>query len=227
MEKGKGCYRSHVCRQVDFSLWLKNSDHVTTFFVALRFWLNTISRDAIPLFFPRPKIEKNLKKSFQLLLISLDKAFPGLPIKALAGYSPRQHRFVLFSLCRATENGVRRSVFSKNRRATKNVVMWSECFNRGLKSMVFEVGWRKALVPRTSEIDSRWLLDTLPACVQVHIYSDLACTFKIGVSIKLFDVDYWFDWLTDQGWIHIKTHSQGLMRTKFLTECNPFTPQMP
>ena len=57
--------------------------------------------------------KKNLKKRLHLLLISSDKAFPGLPVIASAGFTRRQHRFAFFSLGRATEDSVTRSVFSK------------------------------------------------------------------------------------------------------------------
>ena len=56
-------------RTVYFSLRLKNSDHVITFFVALRF-RKYRTRGASPSFFPPPRKEKNLKKRFHLLLIS-------------------------------------------------------------------------------------------------------------------------------------------------------------
>ena len=39
---------------------------------------------------------KNLKKRFHLLLISSDKAFPGLPVIASASFTRRQHCFTFF-----------------------------------------------------------------------------------------------------------------------------------
>ena len=60
-------------------------------------------------FFTRLRKEKNLKKSFHLLLISSDKAFLELPVIASAGFTRFQHRFAFFSLEKATENSVTRS----------------------------------------------------------------------------------------------------------------------
>ena len=78
-----------------FSLRLTKSDHLIALLCLCDFERN------------------NLKKSFHLLLISSDKPFPGLPVIASAGFTRRQHRFALFSLKRATENRVTRSVFPK------------------------------------------------------------------------------------------------------------------
>ena len=88
---------------IDFSLRLTKSDHVITLFCLCGFE------------------RKNQKKSFHLLLISLDKTFPGLPVIASAGLTCRQHRFALFSWGRATENRVTRSVFPKPQ-SHKNVI---------------------------------------------------------------------------------------------------------
>ena len=92
-------------------------------------------------FFPRPRKEKNLKKNFHLLLNSLDKAFPGLPVIALAGFTHRQHRFAFCSLRRATENSVTRTAESE-----KMLSRDQNFFNHRLKSMVRELGWKKTLV---------------------------------------------------------------------------------
>ena len=59
-------------RTVNFSLRLKKSDHVITFLCLCGFE-NT---DHVA----QKKEKKTLKTSFHLLLISSDKAFPGLPV---------------------------------------------------------------------------------------------------------------------------------------------------
>ena len=94
-------------RTVEFQSAVENSDHVITCFVALRFWKYR-PRGTSPSFFPRPrKAKKKTEEKFppaSYLYIFSDKAFPGLPVIASAGFTRRQHRFAFFSLGRATEN---------------------------------------------------------------------------------------------------------------------------